>query len=183
VLALRCHANALSREKIREMHSKVTDVQRQLKEAELTNSHYGDILRSIESHCMMPPVQLIAPALRTKVEAWNIILGRRFGLKACMIVSEKDGKVERRLVVRYPLAGTKVLHCTLVSSWPLWMQPSLSPHLRVQDIISDDSEILNACKENNAEQVTGLILSGRAHPNDATPENLTLLYVNIPPPF
>jgi hypothetical protein len=166
------------------MHSIAIKLQRQLEaEAELNYLRHEKILRSLESHAIMPSTQPRARALRARVEEWNTTLGSYFGLKACLIVSETNGKIEYRLAVRCPLMGSKMLRCSIASSWPSWTQPSFSPRLRVQNIIEADSEILVACQKNNVEAVTDLILSGRAHPNDTTAENQTLIYVIIPYPL
>jgi hypothetical protein len=113
------------------------------------------------------------------VNDFNTTYGSYLGIKACLIVYETGGRKRYRLAVRCPLMGSKMLNCRLASSWPSWTQLSFSPQLSLQNIIDPHSTLFDACQRNDTKMITDLVQSRKAGPNDATPQNHTLLFVPI----
>ena len=161
-----------------------SQLQKQLEvEAELNFFRHEKILRRLESQAINSSRRPRSHQLNARVEDWSTTVGNYFGVRAYLIICERDGKIEYRWAVRCPLMGSKMLRWSLASSWPSWTQLSFDPRLRVQNVIDAESEIITACREDNVETVTDLIRTGRAHPNDTTTENQTLIFVPISCPF
>lgn len=111
-------------------------------------------------------------------QQWNPVVIRYLGIQVCLITSEIGGEARHRIFIRCPLIGPKALNGRISASWRSWFTPSFHPCFRVQNIIPESSDIVEACRVGDISTMRELFLSGGAHPNDTTSENLTLLYVS-----
>ncbi|KAH7330013.1 ankyrin repeat-containing domain protein [Rhexocercosporidium sp. MPI-PUGE-AT-0058] len=104
---------------------------------------------------------------------WSKWLNRYFGMKASLIVSRGDFHNTYTMFFRWPLIWTRVItgRMTIHGLWP----NRLSMSLRPLQIISYESPIIEACKNNDLGVIQELFATDKAHPNDTTPDNLTLL--------
>jgi hypothetical protein len=64
----------------------------------------------------------------------------------------------------------------ILPTGPCW------PHVTfpVQNIVPEDSAVVRACRIGDLSTVQQLLSQGKAHPNDTTSENLTILRVRHP---
>ena len=100
--------------------------------------------------------------------------GSSFGLA----VSNPEGVKKYDGFMRLRFTRGKLLSCRITGAWSSWSDTFRLSHLRVQNIISLDSDIVNACNTGDDSRMQTLFDSGVAHPNDTTVGNLTLLYVH-----
>lgn len=123
------------------------------------------------------PTQPSSQNAQTIVQRWNTSLSHYLGIEACLIVSKGDGKNKYNVFVRWPLRSWKVLNGRFASSWPSWCSLSFYPCLTVQNIVPLDSPTVGACHSGDISTLRTLLSAKKAHPNDTTEDNLTLLYV------
>ena len=98
-----------------------------------------------------------------------------------IIISRDERRNIYSAYFRWPLKGVWILNWSLTSSWPTWPQLTIRSKFRVQNIVPADSEIVKTCSlridDNSLIKIRELFSSGKAHPNDTTPDNLTLMRV------
>ncbi|KAH8594112.1 ankyrin repeat-containing domain protein [Bisporella sp. PMI_857] len=117
-------------------------------------------------------------ALVHKFDNW---LTNYFGIDAIFIVSKDDHKNVYSAYVKWHFSGSCILNGSFTSSWPTWPELAVRSKFRVQNIVPADSEIVKACSLADGidvallNKIKELFSSGKAHPNDTTPDNLTLL--------
>lgn len=135
----------------------------------------------IESIPMIPsvPSQMYEKAVQTTVKKWSMSFANRLGVAACIILSKVEGQSQCNIFLRWHALPTTVLSGSLASTWPSWLNLSLQPRLSVQHIIPVDSPLVDACLGNDAQLIRDHLSSGKAHPNDTTVENHTLLHVRV----
>lgn len=109
--------------------------------------------------------------INSRPQQWKSKISNYLGIRMCMTVSRVEGKNKYTVVIRCPLMTQKILHGRISSSWPSWPNLSISPHLRVQNIVSEESEVVEACRNGNVCLVEQLFSCGKAHPNDSTMAN------------
>lgn len=104
-------------------------------------------------------------------------LARYLGITAYLIMSRDYSYNKHSITIRWPLLWALVFmgRMSFYGFWPT----SLSVSLRPQAIIPTGSELIEACKANDVQTLQTLFASGRAHPNDVTPDNLTPLRVSL----
>jgi hypothetical protein len=164
-----------------ELHSQVNSLQSTLKKIGSQQSELLNLLGCLSICYRGSAVSAQPSTLRkdTFSQEWESIATRYLGMNVLLIASEVDGKIQYSIHIRWPLVGTKVLNGRISSSWRSWFTPSIRPNFRVQNIIPLTSEIVKACCNGMDSKVNELLLSGEAHPNDTTENNLTLLYVSV----
>jgi hypothetical protein len=121
--------------------------------------------------------QRCEPITEARVAQWNTRISEYLGVNVYWIVSKVEGKNRYNVFLRWPTIWSRVLNGRIISSWPSWPSLSIYPSFKVQNIIQTDSLIVRACRRNDLQSIQELFSSGRAHPNDTTSENRTLLYV------
>jgi hypothetical protein len=112
------------------------------------------------------------------IQQWETTESTYLGIQVCLIASKFRGNNKYNLSLRWPLIGWKVLNGRVSSTWSSWYTPSFRPCFRVQNVVPTDSEVVKASCNNDPSKLNELLLSGAAHPNDTTEDNLTLLYVS-----
>jgi hypothetical protein len=113
--------------------------------------------------------------LETKVKWW---VSNYLGAHISMIASNVKGESRYNIMLRWHALPSVVLSGSLVSVWPSWLNISLQTHLSVQNLISEDTKSVEACRRNDVQSMRKFLSSGEAHPNDTT-ENHTLLRVCV----
>jgi len=119
-------------------------------------------------------------SLDVTVQSWDSRLRSFLGVTAGMIVTTSKGKSKYNIFFRLPLFWSTALNCRVETYWPSWSHLSIAPLLKIQHIISENSITLAACIRDDVPELRNLLLSGKAHPNDTTLDNETLLYVGHP---
>jgi len=122
-------------------------------------------------------ISTCSPSPDIEIQKLDTRLTDSLGIEACIIASKPEGKSKYYLSLRWTLASN-VLRCRMEGSWACWWHLVRFPSLQWQSVVPKDSEIITACEIGNVEMMVDLFSSGRASPNDVTPDNLTLLYVN-----
>jgi hypothetical protein len=129
------------------------------------------------------PSQKRTLALNALVHKFDNWMTNYLGIDLSLIVSRDERRNVYNAHFRWPLKGALVLDWSLTSSWPTWPQFTFRSKFRVQNIVPADSEIVKICSradrinDDSLSQIRELFLSGKAHPNDTTPDNLTLMRV------
>jgi len=151
-------------------------------EEQLTTLVKRDLERGVVPGYIEPPLvaihlQRYDRNLAAQVQQFSAHIGSALCINVCLITTELGRKNEYNLFLRVPIAGWKVLNGRITTSWQTWPSLSICPYLRVQNVISEDSPILEACQRGDTALMESLFSTGRAHPNDTTVDNHTLLYV------
>ena len=105
-------------------------------------------------------------------------LARSLGIQSAIVISK--GKSHRvQLFARWPLklpfGLSQVITVYFVIQNTLPSIPKVV--LKPQSVLSPDSQIIKACETANIPWIRELLGSRRAHPNDRTPDNLTVFRV------
>ena len=116
----------------------------------------------------------------TMMKQWNTRISNCLGVSVSVIVSRVRGRDKCTVFLRWPVFSSRILNGRITSSWSSWLSPSIDLCLRVHSTVPADSTIVEACRRNDILLIKELFLSGKAHPHDTTPDNLTLLYVRLP---
>ena len=123
------------------------------------------------------------PTLNALVHKFDNWMTNCLGLDASIIISRDERRNVYGAYFRWPLKGAWVLKGSFTSSWPTWPEFTIRSKFRVQNIVPADSEVVKTCSL--ADRIDGgslikikeLFSSRKAHPNDTTPDNLTLMRV------
>jgi hypothetical protein len=123
------------------------------------------------------------PTLNALVHKFDNWMTNYLGLDASLIISRDERRNVYSAYFRWPLKGAWVLSGSLTSSWPTWPELSIRSKFRVQNTVPADADIVKACSiadridDTSLIKIKELFSSGKAHPNDTTPDNLTLMRV------
>ncbi|KAH7407729.1 ankyrin repeat-containing domain protein [Cadophora sp. MPI-SDFR-AT-0126] len=109
----------------------------------------------------------------------KIYRGDCWGISICLISSSMNETKRYALIIRVKSFYSSILHSRITMNWPSWLDLSVSPTTKIQRLIHDDDPILEACRNDDSAELGRLFMAGKAHPNDTTTDNLTLLYVAI----
>ena len=113
----------------------------------------------------------------TLIKQWNTPMSKYLGANACLIVSNLKGGNKYDVFLRWHLFFSQVLNCRIMTAWPTWPSLSIYPSFKIQNEVAMDSMIVEACCRDDVTLIKELLSSGKAHSNDTTTENHTLLYV------
>jgi hypothetical protein len=114
-----------------------------------------------------------------KIYRWESLY-ETLGIRARVITSEKDSCSIRDTFVNFPVPlpfgynQTMDVKLSFHGCWP--SLPSI--RLRPQRVIPVDSDIISACLRGDTTRAAILLRAGDAHPNDRTPENITVFRVS-----
>jgi hypothetical protein len=137
--------------------------------------------RSEGSLALASSRQRRTPTLNALVYKFDNWMANYLGLDVSIIISRDERRNVYSAYFRWPLKGVWTLNWSLTSSWPTWPQLTIRSKFRVQNIVPADSEIVKTCSlridDNSLIKIRELFSSGKAHPNDTTPDNLTLMRV------
>ena len=105
------------------------------------------------------------------------ILGVKLGLIISGTEPQSSWDVYARWDLKLPLRLGHVVtgHFIVRNSWPTLSKLKLSP----QNIIPPNSETIKACESGDIARIQQLLSSKAVHPNDRTPDNLTVLRVSL----
>ena len=101
---------------------------------------------------------------------------RKFvGLHASLVILKDEKGGTSRLFLRLPTSWTRLLmlRMKILPTGPCWPRVTFP----VQNVVPEDSAIVRACRIGDLSTVQQLLSQGKAHPNDTTSENLTILRV------
>ena len=107
-------------------------------------------------------------------------LAKVLGVKLCLITLRTRHHSARNVISRWhlrlPLGLGHVVTGDLImrDSWLSFPRLGLKP----QNIIPPDSEIIKACEADDITGIRNLVGARAAHPNDRTPDNLTVFRVS-----
>lgn len=164
-------------DEIRDTLSRIEDEVVMMKQRDSEHGKVEDVYPTAD----LRSPQQCNPTQDTFVQDWDTRLHKYLGITAGMIVYYSDGKNKYNFFFRWPIFWSKVLNGRIESSWPSWPSLSIYALLRIQNVVPNDSVTVVACLQDDVTVLRSLCLTGKAHPNDTTPDNLTLLYVK--PPF
>ncbi|PVH84399.1 ankyrin [Cadophora sp. DSE1049] len=119
------------------------------------------------------------PNHRSNTQQAKIYRGDCWGVSMCFISSSMNETKRYDLIIRVKSLCSSILNSRITMSWPSWLGLSVSPTTKIQRVIQDDDPILEACRNDNSAECGRLFMAGKAHPNDTTTDNLTLLYLAI----
>ena len=107
-------------------------------------------------------------------------LARILNIKAGVIISKAKDRRTWRLFTRWPLRLPLGLSQVVIGQMTIQnCLPSLPKLvLRPQNIISCDSEIIQACQLCDIKRLREILEIREAHPNDRTPDDLTVFRVS-----
>ncbi|KAL6720983.1 hypothetical protein ACLMJK_000083 [Lecanora helva] len=112
------------------------------------------------------------------VHQWNLLadpLGIKLGVIISSVTNGNARKYYARLPLNLPFGMRQVVtgSISFENFFPSFPKFKLSP----QKIIATESEIITACQGRNHSRVRELLEARQAHPNDRTPEDLTVFHV------
>jgi hypothetical protein len=115
-----------------------------------------------------------------QIYRWDWLLGMSVRLIVSKHTRDKDRNIYHwffKWPLMLPMRCSHVLtgHLRVLGSWP--NRPVLA--LSSQNVIPNESAIIEAFKNNDLTSICELFARGQARPNDTTPENLTLLRVSF----
>ena len=106
-------------------------------------------------------------------------LAKYLGIRMGVIMSKRRDGMTFNLFARWPLrlplglsqvvTGQMLLQQGFPSLPSLWVRP--------QNVIPSDSEIIQACWKSDIDRIREILTNRQAHPNDRTPEDLTVFRV------
>ena len=108
-------------------------------------------------------------------------LAKTLGIKLSLITLRTQHRNSLNFFARWhlqlPLRLGYVATCHFIRrySWPIIPKLRLSP----QNIIPSNSEIIKACESSDIASIKRLLSAKAAHPNDKTPDNLTVFWVSL----
>ena len=108
-------------------------------------------------------------------------LANALGIKLGYIVSKTHNKSAWNIFVRWHLKlplglGRVVAGQAVIRDFYHLSLPNLG--LRPQNIIPQDSDIIDACENGEILRIQDILSAKKAHPNDRTPDNLTVFRVS-----
>ena len=112
-----------------------------------------------------------------EIHLWDNLAGS-LGIRLAIIISKgKNHRVQlfARWPLKLPFGFSQVITVYFVIQNPLPSIPKVV--LNPQSILSPDSQMIKACETANIPWIRELLGSRRAHPNDRTPDNLTMFRV------
>ena len=125
------------------------------------------------------PSQRYEKALETTVKKWSALLSNYPDAAACIILSTGKGGGRCSIFLRWHALPSLVLSGTLACEWSSWLSLSIQPRIKVQNVIPVDSPSAQACCRNDVLLMRECLSLGKAHPNDTTTKNHTLLHVRV----
>lgn len=168
------------RREVHQMQSSLSKIQEQVAAMQEQNFEREKIRDYLEPTAATKPHHRCSHIPETRMKQWNTRIRNCLGISVSMIVSRVKGRDKCTVFLRWPMFSSKILNGRIISSWSSWLSPSIDLCLRVHNTVPADSIIVEACRRNDVLSIRELFLSGKAHPHDTTPDNLTLLYVCSP---
>ncbi|KAH8587899.1 ankyrin repeat-containing domain protein [Bisporella sp. PMI_857] len=102
-----------------------------------------------------------------------------FASTILLLTYKSNGHTKNDIRLQAFLPWSKILNFRVAYSWPTWLALSCSALLRIQNIISAESPIVQACMEGNIEAMRALFASVQCHPNDTVVGQHSLLNLAI----
>ena len=129
---------------------------------------------------MIPVEQCDRILVATELQI-NSTISKHTGVGGGIMTFKSGANNVYSIRLRLPKFGCTIVQARVMLSWPSWGNLTVQPSVKIQKVILDDAPILQACQEQNTQVMRDLFDSRRAHPNDTTADNLTLLYVSLFP--
>lgn len=127
---------------------------------------------------MVPVEQCDRTLVATELQI-NSTISKHTGIGGGMTMFKSGANNMYSIRLRLRKFGCTIVQARIMLSWPSWCNLTIQPSVKIQKVIWDDAPILQACREQNTQLMRDLFHSRRAHPNDTTADNLTLLYVRL----
>ncbi|KAG4429660.1 hypothetical protein IFR05_014864 [Cadophora sp. M221] len=135
--------------------------------------------RRNELYSFSTPTQLGNKKLVATVQQLNVRIGDYLGFKGSLTTFIVKDILKYCVIWRIPVLGSTLLRGQL-SIWSnFWFCPYISPSIKIQRVVDEEMPILDACRRGDISVIRGLLQTRKAHPNDTTSDNLTLLYLVI----